>query len=148
MKRRVFFASAVISLFILMMAETSIAKILILAPHPDDEALMFSGVIYGALSRGEPVKVVVMTNGDLNGVSIGNIRQDETLSAMNGVLGMAESDVIFLGYPDAGMTSIYDNYPSDSDAYTAANGQRTTYGHRGLGRSDYHYYKFGTTCHL
>jgi LmbE family N-acetylglucosaminyl deacetylase len=75
------------------------AKILIVAPHPDDEALMFSGVVYSALSRGEPVKIVMMTNGDLTGVSMGNTRQDETVSAMSGVLGILESNIIFLGYP-------------------------------------------------
>jgi VCBS repeat-containing protein len=120
------------------------ARILVVVPHPDDEALMFSGVVYSALSRGEPVKIVMMTNGDLTGVSMGNTRQDETVLAMSGVLGMQESDIIFLGYPDAGLSPIYNNYILSSDVYTAANGQSTTYGHRGLGSSDYHYYKFGS----
>ena len=133
----------IIFLTILFYASVATAGILVIAPHPDDEALMFSGVIYSALSRGEPVKVVLLTNGDLNGVAIGNSRQNETVSAMVSGLGMKESDVIFLGYPDMGLTPLYSYYLSDSDAYMAANGQSTTYGHRGLGNSDYHYYKFG-----
>ncbi len=119
------------------------AKILVVAPHPDDEALMFSGVIYSALSRGEQVKVVLMTNGDLNGVTVGNTRQDETVSAMVNSLGMQESNIIFLGYPDAGLTVIYNSYTLSGDIYSAANGQSSTYGRRGLGSTDYHYYISG-----
>jgi len=136
--------ASIIFLTILFYASLATAGILVIAPHPDDEALMFSGIIYGALSRGEPVKVVLLTNGDLNGVAIGNSRQDETVSAMVSSLGMKESNIIFLGYPDMGLTPLYSYYLSDSDAYMAANGQSTTYGHRGLGSSDYHYYQYGT----
>jgi len=128
----------------LMGVGDAFAKILIVGPHPDDEAMMFSGVIYGALSRGEPVKVVMMTNGDLSGVSMGNTRQGETVSALAGSLGMQESDIIFLGYPDSGLTPIYDSYTLSTDVYTAPNGQSATYAQWGLGRSDYHYYKFGS----
>ncbi|MGA9544730.1 MAG: PIG-L family deacetylase, partial [Candidatus Sulfotelmatobacter sp.] len=46
-------------------------RILVFAPHPDDEALMASGVIYSALQNGDTVNVVVMTNGDSqNGGSV------------------------------------------------------------------------------
>src|SRR5712691_4228865 len=43
---------------------TAAKTLMIFAPHPDDEALMASGIMYSALSRGDTVKVVVMTNGD------------------------------------------------------------------------------------
>ena len=142
-KISLFIKTGLIFFITLCFASLANAKILIVAPHPDDETLMFSGVIYSALSRGEPVKVVLMTNGDIRSVSDGNTRQNETVSAMVNSLGMQESDIIFLGYPDAGLTPVYNNYTSDSDTYTAANGQSSTYGSRGLGRTDYHYYKFG-----
>lgn len=132
-----------LGVLMLFCASSAAAKILVIAPHPDDEALMFSGVIYSALSRGEQVKVVLMTNGDLYGVTVGNTRQDETVSAMVNSLGMHESNVIFLGYPDAGLTPVYNSYTLSSDKYTAANGQSATYGHRGLGWTDYHNFMFG-----
>ncbi|MDD2272161.1 MAG: Ig-like domain-containing protein [Desulfuromonadaceae bacterium] len=141
--RGLFLRVSFVFLTVLLCASFATAGILVVAPHPDDEALMFSGVIYSALSRGEPVKVVLLTNGDLNGVTIGNTRQDETVSAMVNSLGMKESNIIFLGYPDMGLTPMYSYYLSSSDAYMAANGQSATYGHRGLGNSDYHFYHYG-----
>ncbi len=143
MRKNLYIKTYMIFFITLFLTSLANARILVVAPHPDDETLMFSGVIYSALSRGEPVKVVLMTNGDLYGVSIGNTRQDETVSAMVNSLGMQESNIIFLGYPDAGLTPIYTSYTLGSDIYTAANGQSTTYGHRGLGGTDYHYYTFG-----
>jgi len=41
-------------------------RILILAPHPDDEAISAGGVIQKALSQDAKVKVVCITNGDNN----------------------------------------------------------------------------------
>lgn len=57
-------------------------KILILAPHQDDEALMCSGIIEAALIRGDSVKVGVITNGDRKGRRIGLTRIRETIKAM------------------------------------------------------------------
>ena len=42
------------------------ARILILAPHPDDECLGTGGLIQQALAKGAKVKVVFITNGDNN----------------------------------------------------------------------------------
>lgn len=120
------------------------AAIMVIAPHPDDEALMFSGIIHSALQRGEEVKVVVVTNGDFNGIQQGYTRQGETVSAMVGILGMKESDIIFLGYPDAGLKTIYDSFTAVNSAFTSRAGQTQTYGRRGLGNIDYHSYLYGT----
>jgi len=74
------------------------ARIFVVAPHPDDEALMASGVIANAVTRGEPAKVVVVTNGDnvKGNKKIGLRRQAESVAAMK-VLGLQPDDVIFLG---------------------------------------------------
>ncbi|MBP2656389.1 MAG: putative LmbE-like protein [Firmicutes bacterium] len=72
-------------------------KILILAPHEDDEALMCSGVITHALKNGADVSVVVITNGDNKGRKIGLIRIRETIEAME-FLGLSAEKVIFMGY--------------------------------------------------
>lgn len=44
-------------------------KVLILAPHPDDEAIATAGVIQKALKAGSDIKVVFFTNGDFNSTS-------------------------------------------------------------------------------
>ena len=98
-------------------------RVLILAPHPDDEAIGTAGVIQRALSRGAKLKVVYLTNGDSNELSflvyekrpmligreaieLGEIRINESRSAMK-LLGLNDSDVVFLGYPDFGTLSIF-----------------------------------------
>ena len=136
-------AAVVTLLLMVLLCCNAFATVLVLAPHPDDEALMFSGVIYGALQRGEEVKVVMATNGDFPGMSAGYTRQAETVNAM-AVLGLTEDDIIFLGYPDSGLKTMYDLYTGAGDAYTSVAGQTQTYGNRGLGRADYHTYRFGT----
>jgi LmbE family N-acetylglucosaminyl deacetylase len=91
-------------------------RILIFAPHPDDEAIAAAGVIQRSLGAGARVKVVCYTCGDLNEpafivyekripvktngfVYMGEVRKKETLSAMAS-LGLFPADIVFLGYPD------------------------------------------------
>jgi len=101
-------------------------RILILAPHPDDEAIGAAGVIQQALSRSLPVKIVYLTNGDSNelafvvyekrlvfkqsgALAMGMLRRDEAINAMSS-LGLSPDNMIFLGYPDAGTLSIFQQY--------------------------------------
>ncbi len=72
-------------------------KILILAPHQDDEALMCSGIIEHAKTNDADVKVCVVTNGDKKGRKIGLIRIRETIKAMN-YLGLKADSIVFMGY--------------------------------------------------
>lgn len=113
------YASSIISL-------TDQDKILILAPHPDDEAIGTGGMIQKAVALGIPVKVVYLTNGDnselaflaykkhpilsrVGLLNMGKIRHQEAISAMKS-LGLEESQLIFLGYPDSGTTEIFTKY--------------------------------------
>ncbi len=130
-------------LFACWSISTAQANILVVAPHPDDDIITSAGVIYSAVKRGEAVTVVYMTNGDLNGTSVGYQRQNEAVTAQVQYLGMSEDNLVFLGYPDGGLRDLYDYYPNATDHYVSPNGQGTTYGNRGLGRSDYHTYQFG-----
>jgi len=101
-------------------------RILILAPHPDDESIGCAGIIQQALAAGARVKVLYLTNGDHNelafivhekritvrqGVFIymGQVRRKEAVKAM-ALLGLKESDLIFLGYPDFGTFMIFSRY--------------------------------------
>jgi LmbE family N-acetylglucosaminyl deacetylase len=98
-------------------------RILVLAPHPDDETLAAGGVIQQALDAGLPVHVVFLTNGDANEWSfvlynrrpellpgqveaMGEVRRNEAVAA-TGVLGLKPEQLTFLGYPDFGTLRIW-----------------------------------------
>lgn len=101
-------------------------RILILAPHPDDEAIGVCSVIEKALKKNAKVKIVCYTNGDSNELSfivyekritfrkgeflhMGEVRRRETMRAMV-FLGVKPEDIIFLGYPDFGTLEIFTKY--------------------------------------
>ncbi|HQO38634.1 MAG TPA: PIG-L family deacetylase [Candidatus Omnitrophota bacterium] len=101
-------------------------RVLILAPHPDDEAIATGGVIQRAVKAGSSVKVVCYTNGDNNEFSfivyekrltfrkgiflhMGAVRARETMEAMK-FLGIKEHDVDYMGYPDFGTMEILTKY--------------------------------------
>lgn len=98
-------------------------RILVLAPHPDDEVLGAGGVIQQAVAMKLPVKIVYLTNGDSNQwsfllyrkypvvfpgavESMGMVRHDEAVKADN-ILGVNPNDLIFLGYPDFGTLNMW-----------------------------------------
>ena len=70
------------------------------------------------------------------------MRQREAVAALSH-LGVGEDNLIFLGYPDGYLWEIYNQYMQPSDIFTTPFGQSTTYGNSGLGRIDYHSYRFG-----
>ncbi len=95
-------------------------RLMIFSPHPDDETLGAGGLIQRVLRAGGKVKVVFMTSGDgfQDGVELidhtshptardynkyGQIRRLEALGALT-TLGMKTRDVIFLGFPDGGLS--------------------------------------------
>ena len=104
-------------------------RVLVLAPHPDDEDLGCGGLMQRALKAGAQVKVAYLTCGDNNIFSIvfynklffpfrllflrhkdfiilGHQRVHEAIAAMK-ILGVKESDLIFLGYPDHGTDQMF-----------------------------------------
>ncbi len=97
-------------------------RVLIVAPHPDDESLACGGLIQRAHSAGADVHIVFVTNGDDNPwpqrfverrlkVSHsdkkrwGRRRRAEALAAM-AALGLPESAASFLSLPDQGLTQL------------------------------------------
>lgn len=112
-------------------------RVLVFAPHPDDEAIGCSGVIQQALAAGAQVWVVYMTNGDgfrlaveqqfrqskptpEQHIQFGEMRQQEARRAMH-LLGLADWRITFLGYPDR---ALYQLWRSN---WTAANALRSYY---------------------
>ncbi|MBI5897272.1 MAG: discoidin domain-containing protein [Desulfobacterales bacterium] len=142
-KRILILSFSILFVLSIFTKSSALANTLVVAPHPDDDVIMASGVIFRALQNGEPVKVVFMTNGDFGSIQAGYNRLAEAVKAQN-QLGMDENDLLFLGYPDGGLNAIRTGYPLASDLYVSVHGQSVTYGNRGLGRSDYHSHRFGS----
>ncbi len=98
-------------------------RVLIFAPHPDDESLGCAGIIQQARRSGAQVWVVFMTNGDgfrlaverqfrqskptpQQHIQFGELRQREARRAMR-LLGLEDWRVTFLGYPDRGLYALW-----------------------------------------
>jgi len=101
-------------------------RVLILAPHPDDEVLGCAGIIQEALKAGSQVRVTYLTNGEHNQfafivyekritlrqnefVHLGEVRRSESVKSMKS-LGLEEDKLTFLGYPDFGTFTIFSRY--------------------------------------
>ena len=81
-------------------------RVLVVAPHPDDEILCCSNLIADKLAKKEDVKIIYTTNGDaLKGSDYqkareyGKLRKRESREATT-ALGLGKSDLFFLGFPD------------------------------------------------
>ena len=105
------------------------ARILILAPHPDDECLGTGGLIQQALAKGANVKVIFITNGDNNPwpqrylekrwfigpeerKRWGQRRKIEAENSLQ-ILGGGKVASSFLGLPDAGILNLWNNEDAD-----------------------------------
>ncbi len=121
---------------------TAYPALLVLAPHPDDETLGFTGLIDAYLRAGKPVSVVVVTDGDayceacrfwksgsiagpmcsaeeLSNFatpeidSFAEVRRSESAAAAK-ILGLPSPR--FLGYPDTGLNAARRNLDQDKTA--------------------------------
>lgn len=116
-------------------------RLLVLAPHCDDETLGSAGLIQAAIREGMQVKVVIETNGDgylfatiqdfkkvyprpQDFIHMGEIRQQESLAAL-ALLGVPKEDVIFLSYPDRGTPSLWNDHWSLSNPFRSPFSQNT-----------------------
>ncbi len=108
-------------------------RLLVFAPHCDDETLGSAGLILAAERSGIQVKVVIATNGDgyffataqdfhkiypnaSDYVRMGEVRQQESLAALK-ILGVKSDQVAFLSYPDRGSPSEWNDHWSMKDPY-------------------------------
>jgi LmbE family N-acetylglucosaminyl deacetylase len=112
-------------------------RLLVIAPHPDDETLGAGGVIATARQRGWSVTVVFVTSGDGFWQAVrkrgepfptpeamreyGQRRVAEARRASS-ALGVPAKDVIFLGFPDGSESALW------SDNWDASTPRRATNG--------------------
>jgi LmbE family N-acetylglucosaminyl deacetylase len=118
-------------------------RLLVVAPHCDDETLGSAGLILACRRAGLEIKVVLETNGDgflfatmgefrkiypshQDFIRMGGVRQQESLCALR-LLGVTPEEVSFLGYPDRGTPRLWEEhwsvscpYPSPYSGYTAS----------------------------
>ena len=89
-------------------AETGDAPILVLAPHPDDESLGCGGLIAQACASGQPIAVLVLTDGTKShpnslaypAARLRRLRETESREAAR-ALGLDADRIAFLGLPDS-----------------------------------------------
>ncbi|HXQ22967.1 MAG TPA: PIG-L family deacetylase [Candidatus Acidoferrales bacterium] len=110
-------------------------RLLVFAPHPDDETLGAGGLIQRVRASGGTVRIVFVTNGDgyVDGVrrevkragtsqadflAYGERRHNEALRAL-GELGLASRDAVFLGFPDDGIDDLWAGHWSTRRPYTS-----------------------------
>ena len=105
---------------------TSATSLLVVSPHPDDEALCCSGVIQRVLHAGGRVSIVWLTSGDGSELDLlvvekslflrpsklrdlAQRRMRESRDAAS-VLGVPPERLFFLGYPDRGILQLITDY--------------------------------------
>ena len=108
-------------------------RILILAPHPDDDILCCAGLLQEAVSRRIPLRVVYLTYGDNYEWAfmaykkhpvlepralraMGLLRHDEAVAGQ-AALGVSTAALTFLGYPDFGTMKIWTSHWGASPPY-------------------------------
>jgi LmbE family N-acetylglucosaminyl deacetylase len=110
-------------------------RILVLAPHCDDETLACGGLIAEAVKARAEVRVALATNGDgfhraaerflgeievphKDYLTLAAERQAETLAALS-TLGLPGRQVTFLGYPDGGTAHMWLDHWAPDHPYTS-----------------------------
>jgi LmbE family N-acetylglucosaminyl deacetylase len=101
-------------------------RVMVFAPHPDDETIAAGGLIARLVASRIPVEVVFLTNGDgytraveenlgharptgADFVALGRLRQQEALAAARH-LGLEPRMVRFLGFPDGGLADLWHDH--------------------------------------
>ncbi len=114
-------------------APTATDRILLVVAHNDDELLGAGGYLASAVLAGSEITVVILTNGDGNKFSAavlgrnvrprpadfiheGRVRQDESLAAL-ARLGIMRDHIIFMGFPDRGLSFLLTPHWSRATPY-------------------------------
>jgi len=78
-------------------------KILVFSPHPDDETIALGGYIYDATKAGAEVQIVLVTDGNKQGLKSQRYAEFKKATAR---LGVKSSSLVFLGHPDGSLSTV------------------------------------------
>jgi LmbE family N-acetylglucosaminyl deacetylase len=110
-------------------------RLLVFAPHPDDETIAVGGLIQRVRENGGEVLVAFVTNGDgyvdavrhavrrsetssSDFIAYGQRRHDEAEMALTR-LGLSTDSAVFLGFPDDGIDDLWAGHWSEQHPYTS-----------------------------
>ncbi len=110
-------------------------RVIVFAPHPDDETIGVGGLLARLARARAPIRVVFMTNGDgypravaedfdvthpsdADFVTFGEVRKHEAAAAL-GHLGVQRRQIQFLGFPDGGLAELWQMHWLPSHPYTS-----------------------------
>jgi len=105
------------------------ASVLIIGPHEDDES-SYAGLIRAAVEAGIPVRVAILTAGDVGACELyyskpcgpnearefGLVRMEETAEALEHI-GLKRDSLMFLGLPDGGSGAIWSPHIKASNPF-------------------------------
>jgi len=111
------------------------SRVILFAPHPDDETLAAGGLLTRLVHQHAAVRVVFVTNGDgypeavkegfhlqrptdEDYLELGELREREALAATRH-LGLQKRDVSFLGFPDGGLAELWRTHWLRTRPYTS-----------------------------
>ena len=110
------------------------ARVVVFAPHPDDETIAVGGLLHRMVDAHAAVQVVFVTNGDgypdalretlhrpprqADYLAYGRLRQHEAQAAARR-LGVPRSAVDFLGFPDGGLDTLWQAHWARTRPYTS-----------------------------
>ena len=111
------------------------SRVLVFAPHPDDETIALGGFLSRLARQRTPLRVVFVTNGDGYPDAVkedldvarpteadyrrfGRLRQREATNAL-ARLAVAKRDVRFLGFPDGGIAELWQSHWLRSKPYVS-----------------------------
>jgi LmbE family N-acetylglucosaminyl deacetylase len=110
-------------------------RVIVFAPHPDDETIGIGGLIFRLVHAHIPLRVVFMTDGDgfsravetdfevhrptdADFLTFGELRRREAVAAL-GRLGVGRRNIRFLGFPDGGLGELWQMHWLPSHPYTS-----------------------------
>jgi LmbE family N-acetylglucosaminyl deacetylase len=128
-------------------------RVIVFAPHCDDETLGSGMFINRSLANGAKVTVVILTNGDGHRYSTveefkkiyptpqdyidsGYKRQEESINAL-GKLGLSKENIIFLGFPDHGLKNMLDSNWTNSYESTFTKKNSSPYSNSYVNKAPY-----------
>lgn len=119
-------------------------KVLIVAPHPDDEVLGCGGLIQRLLAAGKEVHVVILTGGEASHTACCGISAEKVIEARRkltmqaaAILGLREEFLHSLRFPDGGIAANHPQVEALTDLLNAIAPDAVFVPHAGEGWSDH-----------